>query len=144
MWMVITSEYTDFTAFLFRSNLLSLQLMEMTSLERMVVYLLFAVIAAVPLNNILLYKTIQPTCVFVPVLKIHKTVPTYISGATHIPLIVCTSWSCTSDYCFPTAILECQQIQPTAFFSFRLSDLVGIFFPSLLGFLSSDSPPPLL
>lgn len=47
--MIITSEFTDFTAFLFRSHMISLQLMEMTSKERMVVFFLFEVIVEVVL-----------------------------------------------------------------------------------------------
>ena len=84
-------------------------------------------------NNISLYKTIQPTCVFVPVIKIYKIVPTYISGATHISLTVYTSWYCSSSVS-QVQSLECQQIQSAAFFSFRLSDLVGIFSPLCLDF----------
>lgn len=67
----------------------------------------------------------------VSLFKKHIKVFPYISHETPILLLQCVP----SDTAALTAVsqlpsLECQQIQSAAFFSSRLSDLVGIFPPS--------------
>lgn len=86
------------------------------------------------LNNILLYKTIQPMCDFVAVLKIYTSVPTCILEPP-IFLLQCVLRD-TAPLIAVSQLpyVDWQQIQSTAFFSFRLSDLVGIFSPLCLDF----------